>query len=258
MHLVYGGSLDRSINYVISASACPARGRLLVHTPGWMDRTANGVAPPAPPSPPPAPSPEPNPRRRRRRRRHRRARRQWRRRHRRRRPGRSLRPSLRVRAAAAAAMAGSESQCQSIAGQGRSFAALQDFTGSESGCVSWGSADIECMRSPTVFHCPAPTCYCTRAGARPRRRRPSRRRRRRSGIRRRRLRRRRRVRGLVQHRSVPVALQLAPMQRVLGVRPVGDAAAYAERPLHGLVQHRALPEPLPVGQLQRVLELSLA
>ena len=70
--------------------------------------------------------------------------------------------------------------------------------------------------------------------------------------------RRRPVRGLVQHRSVPVALQLAPMQRVLGVRPVGDAASYAKRPLHGLVQHRALPEPLPVGQLQRVLELSSA
>ena len=108
--------------------------------------------------------------------------------------------------------------------------------------------------------CPAPTCYCTRAGSAspppaespppppepedsPPPPSPAG-----GGA----------VRGLVQHRSVPVALQLAPMQRVLGVRPVGDAAAYAERPLHGLVQHRALPEPLPVGQLQRVLELSLA
>ena len=157
------------INYVISASdlPCPAVVCWCTRPAGW---TAPPVAspPPAPPSPPPAPSPEPNPP-----------------------PSPSPSPppespppmaspspspppgpftyttiSQGQSCSGGGYEQASESQCQSIAGQeGRSFAALQDFTGSESGCVSWGSADIEYMRSPTVFPCPAPTCYCTRAGS---------------------------------------------------------------------------------------------
>ena len=42
-----------------------------------------------------------------------------------------------------------------------SFAAHQDNTGEESGCIAWETSSAEYMISAGVHPCPAPTCYCT-------------------------------------------------------------------------------------------------